>query len=153
MPVTLQQIAEAAGVSRGTVDRALKDRGRVRPEVAEEDKEYSKGNGVSASLAGRALVMAKRNLKIGIHHAVSPDPFHGTGAMRDESCQTGGGKSGRYCGDFSCGRRGCRPCHGNHAGNEGAGVFGHCPVSVRRYHAQEDDQSVFRGVWHSHYHL
>ena len=35
MGVTLQQIAEAVGVSRGTVDRALNDRGRIKPEVAE----------------------------------------------------------------------------------------------------------------------
>ena len=41
MSVTLQQIAEAAGVSRGTVDRALKDRGRVKPEVAEKIKKLT----------------------------------------------------------------------------------------------------------------
>lgn len=34
MAVTIQQIAEAAGVSRGTVDRALNNRGRINPEVA-----------------------------------------------------------------------------------------------------------------------
>lgn len=38
MGVTLQQIAEVAGVSRGTVDRALNDRGRIKPEVAEKIK-------------------------------------------------------------------------------------------------------------------
>ena len=38
MAVTLQQIAEAAGVSRGTVDRALNNRGRIRPEVEERIK-------------------------------------------------------------------------------------------------------------------
>ena len=35
MAVTVQQIADATGVSRGTVDRALNNRGRVDPEVAE----------------------------------------------------------------------------------------------------------------------
>ena len=35
MGVTIQQIAEATGVSRGTVDRALNNRGRINPEVAE----------------------------------------------------------------------------------------------------------------------
>lgn len=36
MAVTIQQIAEKAGVSRGTVDRALNNRGRINPEVAEK---------------------------------------------------------------------------------------------------------------------
>ena len=35
MAVTIQQIAEKAGVSRGTVDRALNNRGRINPEVAD----------------------------------------------------------------------------------------------------------------------
>ena len=35
MAVTIQQIAEIAGVSRGTVDRALNHRGRIAPEVEE----------------------------------------------------------------------------------------------------------------------
>ncbi len=36
MAVTMQQIADKAGVSRGTVDRALNNRGRIDHEVAEE---------------------------------------------------------------------------------------------------------------------
>lgn len=35
MAATIKQIAEMAGVSRGTVDRALNHRGRINPEVAE----------------------------------------------------------------------------------------------------------------------
>ncbi len=41
MGVTIQQIAEAAGVSRGTVDRALNERGRINPEVAEKIKKIA----------------------------------------------------------------------------------------------------------------
>ena len=36
MAGTIQEIAEMAGVSRGTVDRALNNRGRINPEVAEK---------------------------------------------------------------------------------------------------------------------
>lgn len=39
MAVTIQDIAEKVGVSRGTVDRALNDRGRINPEVAERVKQ------------------------------------------------------------------------------------------------------------------
>lgn len=35
MAVTIQQIADLAGVSRGTVDRALNQRGRIAPDVAQ----------------------------------------------------------------------------------------------------------------------
>lgn len=46
MGVTIRQIAEAAGVSRGTVDRALNNRGRIRPEVAERIQKLQR-NGIS----------------------------------------------------------------------------------------------------------
>ena len=36
---TIKEIAEKAGVSRGTVDRALNNRGRINPEVAEKLKQ------------------------------------------------------------------------------------------------------------------
>ena len=49
MPVTLQQIAEAAGVSRGTVDRALKNRGRVNAEVAERIRKIAKESNLIGS--------------------------------------------------------------------------------------------------------
>lgn len=75
MPVTLQQIAEAAGVSRGTVDRALKDRGRVKPEVAEKIKKIAKEMGYQPSVAGRALAMAKRNVIIGVILQSAQTPF------------------------------------------------------------------------------
>ena len=53
MAVTMQQIADLAGVSRGTVDRALNDRGRIRPEVAEKIKMIAKELGYQI---GRAHV-------------------------------------------------------------------------------------------------
>ena len=45
MGVTIQQIAEKAGVSRGTVDRALNNRGRINPEVAEMVKKTAEEMG------------------------------------------------------------------------------------------------------------
>lgn len=66
MPVTLQQIADAAGVSRGTVDRALKHKDRIKPETAEKIRRLAAEMGYEPSRAGRALALAKRNIKIGV---------------------------------------------------------------------------------------
>ncbi len=41
MAVTIQQIADIAGVSRGTVDRALNNRGRIDPEVEKKIKQIA----------------------------------------------------------------------------------------------------------------
>lgn len=45
MAVTIQQIADRAGVSRGTVDRALNNRGRINKEVAERIREIASDMG------------------------------------------------------------------------------------------------------------
>lgn len=78
MAVTLQQIADIAGVSRGTVDRALNNRGRIKPEVQEKIKQIAQEMGYQPSRAGRALAMAKKNLKIGVILQLAKTPF-----MRD----------------------------------------------------------------------
>ena len=54
MAVTMQQIADLAGVSRGTVDRALNNRGRIRPEVAEKIKMIAKELGYQPNIAAKA---------------------------------------------------------------------------------------------------
>ncbi|MFR4972259.1 MAG: LacI family DNA-binding transcriptional regulator [Butyricicoccus pullicaecorum] len=65
MAVTAQQIAELAGVSRGTVDRALHNRGRVNPEVAARIFRIATELGYKPNLIGQALVRTKRDFKIG----------------------------------------------------------------------------------------
>ena len=45
MAITLQQIADLAGVSRETVDRALNNRGRIKPEVEQRIKKTAKDVG------------------------------------------------------------------------------------------------------------
>lgn len=74
MAVTLQQIAEKAGVSRGTVDRALNNRGRIRPEVAENVRKIAKEMGYHANIAGRAMSI-KKNLNIGVIVQSAETPF------------------------------------------------------------------------------
>lgn len=62
---TIQQIAERAGVSRGTVDRALNDRGRVNPEVAERIKQIADEMGYIPG-RNRSNRQIKEQAKIGI---------------------------------------------------------------------------------------
>lgn len=75
MAITIKQIAELAGVSRGTVDRALYDRGRVSPEVAERIKKIAKEHGYKPNRAGRALALSKNPIKIGVIVQSVKTPF------------------------------------------------------------------------------
>ena len=65
MAVTSQQIAELAGVSRGTVDRALHNRGRVNPEVAARIQKIAEELGYRPNSIGQALVRARQGLRLG----------------------------------------------------------------------------------------
>ena len=65
MAVTSQQIAELAGVSRGTVDRALHGRGRVNPEVAARICKIAEDLGYRPNTVGQALVRARQGLRLG----------------------------------------------------------------------------------------
>lgn len=75
MAITQEQIAKLAGVSRGTVDRALNNRGRVDPEVAERIRRIADELGYVRNRAGTLLVRAKRPLRLGVVIQSVKTPF------------------------------------------------------------------------------
>lgn len=75
MAVTLQQIAKEAGVSRGTVDRALNNRGRINAEVADRIRKIADEMGYQPNRAGRALAMSRRSITIGVVIQAADTPF------------------------------------------------------------------------------
>lgn len=110
MGVTIKKIAELAGVSTGTVDRALYNRGRVNPEVAKRIKDIAKELNYEPNKTARSLHIASKNLKIAVilhtetnlffekvlegikkaseelsHNGVTVDIFHGHAFIAD--CQ------------------------------------------------------------------
>lgn len=62
---TIKDIAQLAGVSRGTVDRVLNKRGAVSPTTAAKIMEIANAVNYSPNLAGKTLALAKKNLKLG----------------------------------------------------------------------------------------
>ena len=66
MAVTIQQIAEQAGVSRGTVDRALNHRGRINPEVAERICRLADEMGYVQKERKHSRTAKDKRLKIGV---------------------------------------------------------------------------------------
>ena len=66
MAVTMQQIAEAVGVSRGTVDRALHKRGRIDPDVEKKVLETARQMGYRLNRAGQALIRSKKGFSLGV---------------------------------------------------------------------------------------
>lgn len=72
---TIKEIAEMAGVSRGTVDRVLNNRGSVHPKTAEKILELVKALHYVPNKAGVALAAQKKNLKLGVILFNSRNPF------------------------------------------------------------------------------
>lgn len=52
--VTIKEIADRAGVSRGTVDRVLNNRGKVNPEKEERVRRIAQELGYKPNVAGKA---------------------------------------------------------------------------------------------------
>ncbi len=73
--VTMKEIAQMAGVSRGTVDRVLNHRGAVSEETARRVQEIADSMGYQPNRAGIALAAQKRKLRIGVAVFGSGNPF------------------------------------------------------------------------------
>lgn len=72
---TIKEIAELAGVSRGTVDRVLNNRGMVNPETARKVKEIAKALNYKPNKAGIILSAQKKKLKLGVILFGTNNPF------------------------------------------------------------------------------
>ena len=64
--VTIKQIAEICGVSRGTVDRVLNNRGKVKPEKAKLIRETAARMNYRPDPAGKALAARKKSPVVGV---------------------------------------------------------------------------------------
>lgn len=72
---TIKEIAELAGVSRGTVDRVLNKRGAVSEATAEKVWEIAKTLEYRPNKAGVALAIKKKKYKIGVILFSEKNPF------------------------------------------------------------------------------
>lgn len=63
---TIKEIAELAGVSRGTVDRVLNHRGSVNEKTAQKVNEIARALNYTPNLAGITLAAQKKKLKLGV---------------------------------------------------------------------------------------
>ena len=73
--VTIKELAEKTGVSRGTVDRVLHDRGRVSPEVRALVLTKARELGYQPNRAGKILAARKQPHKIGVILPAEGNPF------------------------------------------------------------------------------
>ena len=64
--VTIKQLAELCGVSRGPVDRVLNNRGKVNPEKAELIRRTAERLNYQPNPAGKALIARRKNLTVAI---------------------------------------------------------------------------------------
>lgn len=72
---TIKEIADLAGVSRGTVDRVLNNRGEVNAETAARIMEIVKALDYRPNKAGLALAVRKRRYRIGVILFSENNPF------------------------------------------------------------------------------
>ena len=75
MNVTIKDIAAAAGISRGTVDRVLHNRSGVNPEVAKRVREIADKMGFVPNKAGKILAARKQKITFAYLLPSSAKPF------------------------------------------------------------------------------
>ena len=75
MPVTIKDIAKAANVSRGTVDRALNDRGGVNADVAARIKSIAADMGYKPNTIAKALATRSNPVRLGVILNSIGNPF------------------------------------------------------------------------------
>lgn len=73
--VTIEMVAKLAGVSRGTVDRVLHNRGQVKIETADKVWEVMRELDFQPSTLGRAFSLARKKNKIGIFLSLREPDF------------------------------------------------------------------------------
>jgi LacI family transcriptional regulator len=74
--VTSKKIAEMAGVSRGTVDRVVNNRGAVKESTRQKIQEIVRRLNYKPSRAGKVLVSHQKKLKIGCIIIKAQNPFY-----------------------------------------------------------------------------
>lgn len=72
---TIKEIAALAGVSRGTVDRVLNNRGSVNSNTAKKVQEIAKALDYRPNKAGLVLAASKKRLKLGVIIFSAENPF------------------------------------------------------------------------------
>ena len=73
--MTIKEIAALCGVSRGTVDRVLNHRGRVKPETERAVRAALEQAGYTKNIAGRALTVRRQAPRIGVVLCGLGNPF------------------------------------------------------------------------------
>lgn len=73
--ITIKQIADLCGVSRGTVDRVINKRGNVKPDTCKLVMETIERLGYQPNPAGKALAARKNNPVIGVLLTSDGNPF------------------------------------------------------------------------------
>lgn len=72
---TIKEIAALAGVSRGTVDRVLNNRGNVNPDTEEKIREIARALDYKPNKAGLVLAAQKKKIKLGVIIFSTENPF------------------------------------------------------------------------------